>query len=172
MNIQKSTRLMQKALLGLLTLMPLIAAGCARQAQTPMATETPAQMQQGIQQHVQSYEAYARTHPNPNPNRQGGQWMVLSFRRIKFVAALVSLLISITILTGCGQNSQAIAPVSSPSPASPPVIPVSPANGKSALEQNRAVLKAQGAYWRAHGQGQNEHYPAPKKKADTSKLGE
>jgi hypothetical protein len=56
-----------------LTLFAIAAAvtGCAKQTPPPIATESPAQMQQSIQNHAQSYEAFMRSHPNAYHN--GGQ---------------------------------------------------------------------------------------------------
>ncbi len=66
-----------KALL-VMSLVPVVlAAGCARETQTPLTSQPPAQMEQKIQQNAQNYAAYKAAHPNPPPgqipNPQGGQ---------------------------------------------------------------------------------------------------
>ena len=65
-----------------LLLLPLVltaffVAGCAKPTPPPMATETPAQINQDIKDHAASYKAFRESHPNaytaPAGQPQAGQ---------------------------------------------------------------------------------------------------
>jgi hypothetical protein len=90
--------------------------------------------------------------------------MILHKRSSHRSLVLAGITILATGIAGCGQkNASSGISSSSPNPVtqtgSAPV-PVTPQQ-KGGESMNHAVLQAQSAYWRAHGQGTNS-FPAKK----------
>lgn len=84
-----------------------------------------------------------------------------------------ALMISVIVLSGCGQKDTDASsaappspPATSPAPAASPSTAASTSAAavpKGGADAHRATLQAQSDYWRKHGQGLNET-PTPKSK--------
>lgn len=72
MKSRKKTPLLTLLLLAL-ALTAFFVVGCSKPQPPPMATETPAQMNQGIKDQAAQYKAFRESHPNVYQSPQSGK---------------------------------------------------------------------------------------------------